>query len=223
MSSLATAFLSLLPLILGAFTLFSTFQSTMTQLLSSWLRSTSAAGTPAPNKKPTAAAITATGKGDPGLQGVFATFDRDRDGYITKEELKASLEKMGISTEDGDVAEMVERVDGNNDGLVDLEEFSALYGEFAGGGEEFDDGDYLMREAFDVFDGDRDGFISEMELSRVLSCLGLLQQQGGNRLEACKEMIRSVDVDGDGMVNFDEFKRMMMMDNNGGTSLIPVS
>ncbi|RAL37280.1 hypothetical protein DM860_004202 [Cuscuta australis] len=210
MSSLATAFLSLLPLILGAFTLFSNFQTAMTQLLSSWLRSTSAAGTPATNKRPTAAP---RGKGDPGLQGVFATFDRDRDGYITKEELKASLEKMGISTEDGDVAEMVERVDGNKDGLVDLEEFSALYGEF--------DGD-LMREAFDVFDGDRDGFISEMELRRVLSCLGLLQQQG-NMLEACKEMIRSVDVDGDGMVNFDEFKRMMMMDNNGGRSLILVS
>ena len=63
-----------------------------------------------------------------------------------------------------------------------------------------------LKEAFDVFDGDRDGLITVEELGMILSSLGLKE---GKKLEACKEMIKKVDLDGDGMVNFDEFKRMM--------------
>lgn len=154
------------------------------------------------------------------LKGVFATFDKNNDGFITKQELKESLRNIGIVMEDSEISEMVAKVDENNDGLVDLDEFCELCNSFLGvemaaGDEERENLDDDLREAFDVFDGDKDGLISEEELSRVLSCLGLNQ---GKRLEACKEMIRSVDVDGDGMVNFDEFKRMMR-----GGSLIPVA
>ncbi|KAK4375607.1 hypothetical protein RND71_006284 [Anisodus tanguticus] len=73
-----------------------------------------------------------------------------------------------------------------------------------------------LKDAFDVFDYDKDGLISEEELSKVLSSLGLNQ---GNKLDDCKEMIRKVDVDGDGMVNFDEFKKMM----RAGGRLIAIS
>ncbi|KAJ6941403.1 hypothetical protein NC651_007245 [Populus alba x Populus x berolinensis] len=63
-----------------------------------------------------------------------------------------------------------------------------------------------MREAFNVFDQNGDGFITVEELKSVLSSLGLKQ---GRTLEDCKRMIKKVDVDGDGMVNFREFKQMM--------------
>ncbi|XP_004242760.2 calmodulin-like protein 3 [Solanum lycopersicum] len=155
------------------------------------------------------------------LSGVFATFDKNNDGYITKQELKQSLKNIGIFMEDGDILEMVEKVDFNKDGLIDIDEFYELCHSFLGiekvvseeeeGGVE--EGD--LKDAFDVFDYDKDGLISEEELSKVLSSLGLNQ---GKRLDDCKEMIRNVDVDGDGMVNFDEFKKMM---RNGGR-LIPI-
>ena len=67
-----------------------------------------------------------------------------------------------------------------------------------------------LKEAFDVFDKDNDGLISVEELALVLTSLGLRE---GRKIEECKEMIKKVDMDGDGMVNFNEFKRMMM---NGG-------
>jgi len=46
----------------------------------------------------------------------------------------------------------------------------------------------------------------------VLASLGLHQ---GRSLEECRKMIVKVDIDGDGMVNFKEFRQMM---KSGGFS-----
>ncbi|CAN4113046.1 unnamed protein product [Withania somnifera] len=159
------------------------------------------------------------------LKGIFATFDKNNDGYITHQELKQSLKNIGIYMEDVDIAEMVEKVDTNKDSLIDLDEFYELCHTFLGiqkvvsedqEEDEQEEGEGNLKDAFDVFDDDKDGLISEEELSKVLSSLGLKQ---GKKLDDCKEMIRNVDVDGDGMVNFDEFKKMM----RDGASLIPIS
>ncbi|KAG8371666.1 hypothetical protein BUALT_Bualt13G0111900 [Buddleja alternifolia] len=57
-----------------------------------------------------------------------------------------------------------------------------------------------------LFGQNGDRLITVEELRSVLAALGLQQ---GRRLEACKRMIKRVDVDGDGRVNFDEFRQMM--------------
>ncbi|KAL7134659.1 hypothetical protein ABFS83_11G041700 [Erythranthe nasuta] len=152
------------------------------------------------------------------LRGVFATFDKNNDGYITKHELRDSLEKIGIEAGESDVADMVQRVDSNGDGLIDFDEFCVLFESFKedeGKMKVHEDGD--LREAFDVFDENRDGLISVEELGLVLSSMGFNQ---GNRIDDCKEMIRRVDVDGDGMVDFDEFRNMM---KSGFARLVSVS
>lgn len=145
------------------------------------------------------------------LKTLFATFDADGDGYISAAELNHSLCRLGLRATGDDLTNMMERVDANGDGLIDLNEFSELYtalGSEAGAEEE---GDREIREAFEVFDGNGDGLITVEELSLVLKSLGLRQ---GDRAEACRDMISRVDLDGDGMVNFEEFKRMM--GGNGG-------
>ncbi|GJU21254.1 calmodulin-like protein 3 [Tanacetum coccineum] len=63
-----------------------------------------------------------------------------------------------------------------------------------------------MREAFNVFDQNRDGFITIEELRSVLSSLGLMQ---GRSMEECRLIIKKVDEDDDGMVNCKEFKQIM--------------
>ncbi|XP_010241567.1 PREDICTED: calmodulin-like protein 3 [Nelumbo nucifera] len=156
------------------------------------------------------------------LRNIFATFDKNSDGFINKEELTESLKNIGISTTDAEVKDMIERLDANKDGLIDLDEFCKLYDSVGkpqdrgrkdgeeGSTEEEDGGvdqEMELKEAFDVFDGNKDGLITVEELSLVLESLGLKQ---GWKSEDCKEMIRSVDMDGDGMVNFEEFKKMMM-------------
>ncbi|KAL3532300.1 hypothetical protein ACH5RR_005821 [Cinchona calisaya] len=162
------------------------------------------------------------------LRSVFETFDKNNDGYITKQELRDSLKNIGIVMTENDIADMVKRVDSNGDGLIDLDEFCKSFGSLLSreelneeehgrdGNEEVEDREGELKEAFAVFDGDKDGLITVEELGLVLSSLGFKE---GKKLEDCKEMIRKVDMDGDGMVNFDEFKKMM----NAGQRLVPVS
>ncbi|KAG4385233.1 hypothetical protein AAZX31_12G049900 [Glycine max] len=136
------------------------------------------------------------------LKRVFQMFDRNGDGRISLKELSDSLENLGILIPDKDLAQMIERIDVNGDGCVDMDEFGDLYESIMEERDEEED----MREAFNVFDQNRDGFISVEELRRVLASLGLKQ---GGTLDECKKMITKVDVDGDGMVNYKEFRQMM--------------
>eukprot|EP01126_Amoeba_proteus_P050154 TRINITY_DN5904_c0_g1_i1.p1 TRINITY_DN5904_c0_g1~~TRINITY_DN5904_c0_g1_i1.p1 ORF type:complete len:127 (-),score=31.14 TRINITY_DN5904_c0_g1_i1:239-619(-) len=61
-----------------------------------------------------------------------------------------------------------------------------------------------LREAFYMFDKNRDGSISVTELSHVLKNLN----QAASDAEI-NEMIRQVDKDGDGEIDFEEFVSMM--------------
>ncbi|XP_020089711.1 calmodulin-like protein 7 [Ananas comosus] len=158
------------------------------------------------------------------LKSVFATFDHDCDGFVTSTELEESFRRLGLFASSREVMHMVSKVDANRDGLIDLEEFREIYESVVaaegdaksssgekGGGEEEEEGEMDLKEAFDVFDGNGDGVISAEELGLVLSSLGLRQ---GGRVEDCHDMIRKVDEDGDGMVNFEEFKKMMVVKGN---------
>ncbi|XP_077227626.1 calmodulin-like protein 3 [Tasmannia lanceolata] len=136
------------------------------------------------------------------LRRVFQMFDRNGDGRITKRELSDSLENLGIYIPDKELILMIEKIDVNGDGCVDIDEFGALYETIMDEKDEEED----IREAFNVFDQNGDGFITVDELRSVLASLGLKQ---GRTIEDCKRMIKKVDVDGDGMVNLKEFKQMM--------------
>ncbi|XVF29362.1 hypothetical protein REPUB_Repub15cG0114500 [Reevesia pubescens] len=136
------------------------------------------------------------------LKRVFQMFDKNGDGRITKKELNDSLENLGIFIPDVELTQMIENIDVNGDNCVDIDEFGELYQSLMDDKDEEED----MKEAFNVFDKNGDGYISVDELRSVLVSLGLKQ---GKTVEDCKRMIMKVDVDGDGRVNFKEFKQMM--------------
>eukprot|EP00262_Sarcandra_glabra_P007047 TRINITY_DN19614_c0_g1_i1.p1 TRINITY_DN19614_c0_g1~~TRINITY_DN19614_c0_g1_i1.p1 ORF type:complete len:218 (+),score=69.54 TRINITY_DN19614_c0_g1_i1:55-708(+) len=147
------------------------------------------------------------------IAAVFAAFDRNGDGFVTKKELGEFLWKLGLISTEKEVENMFEKLDSNGDGFIDADEFSKLYTSLLMGGgqgvEQGEDGaeeDGDLREAFKVFDGNGDGLITVDELGLVLSSLGFKQ---GMKMEDCRNMIRQVDMDGDGMINFTEFKKMM--------------
>ncbi|GFP82894.1 calmodulin-like protein 3 [Phtheirospermum japonicum] len=130
----------------------------------------------------------------------------DRNGKISRKELSDSLQRLGIHIPEKELRQMIENIDVNRDGFVDVDEFRTLYATIMEGRERGGDEEDDIREAFKVFNRNGDGFITVEELRSVLSSLGLKQ---GRTLEDCKQMIVRVDVDGDGMVNFDEFRQMM--------------
>ncbi|CAJ0934495.1 unnamed protein product, partial [Mesorhabditis belari] len=57
----------------------------------------------------------------------FLSFDRDRTGYITKNELRQAMQSVyGEQLSDRQINAMIDEVDGNDDDMVNYEEFVML-------------------------------------------------------------------------------------------------
>jgi len=54
---------------------------------------------------------------------VFKEFDKDKDGFITKEDLKSLLMRLGDDITDDDVIDMMREADKDGDGMVSMEDF----------------------------------------------------------------------------------------------------
>lgn len=142
------------------------------------------------------------------FEQVFKVFDANGDGKISALELTEVLLCLGYekSTADDEAKAMMREVDSNGDGFIDLNEFMVAMNpvngnSVNGNGNEYD---HLM-DAFMIFDADKNGLISAGELRRVLLSLG----SKNCSISECKKMIKGVDRDGDGFVDFEEFRSMM--------------
>ena len=141
---------------------------------------------------------------------VFKIIDANGDGKISTAELSEILSCMGYKKHKAakEAEGMVRELDFNGDGFIDLDEFMVVMNGFEGknGGGKQEDDDYLM-DAFLVFDADKNGLISAKELRRVLMNLGCDKCS----LKECKRMIKGFDKNGDGFVDFEEFRAMMKL------------
>eukprot|EP00252_Welwitschia_mirabilis_P013341 TRINITY_DN29397_c0_g1_i1.p2 TRINITY_DN29397_c0_g1~~TRINITY_DN29397_c0_g1_i1.p2 ORF type:complete len:196 (-),score=17.60 TRINITY_DN29397_c0_g1_i1:265-852(-) len=134
------------------------------------------------------------------LKAVFQRFDANGDGKISASELKEIMHAMGCSVSEAEVEVMMKEADSDGDGFIDLNEFVVLNTKGMDRAGCMQD----LKNAFKVFDLDRNGSISVEELYQVLRSLG-----DRTTREECKNMINGVDRNGDGQVNFEEFRSMM--------------
>ncbi|KAL3536934.1 hypothetical protein ACH5RR_000300 [Cinchona calisaya] len=143
------------------------------------------------------------------LKQVFKIIDKNGDGKLSPLELSEVLLSLGheksLATKEAEG--MVREMDCDGDGFVDLDEFMMVVdsAENQQVGSFLDKEGDVLPQAFQFFDADKNGFISAKELQRVLLSLGCQNCS----LRECKRMIKGVDKDGDGFVNFEEFKSMM--------------
>ncbi|CAK9222644.1 unnamed protein product [Sphagnum troendelagicum] len=149
------------------------------------------------------------------LAEAFRYFDRNGVGKISAVELGLVLCSLGITYTDAELEMMVNEVDADGDGFIDLQEFINLNrlaskATLGSDSENNSDVEPALRDAFHVFDVEKKGYISADALHRVLSGLG---DDDGLTLEDCRRMINSVDQDGDGLVDFNDFQLMMQHDN----------
>ncbi|KAL5708951.1 non-specific serine/threonine protein kinase [Ranunculus cassubicifolius] len=132
-----------------------------------------------------------------GLKEMFKAIDTDNSGQITYEELKAGLEKVGANLNESEINALMQSADIDNSGTIDYGEFLAATLHLNKVQKE----DHLFG-AFSYLDKDGSGFITQDELQQACKQFGLDEDH-------LEEMIREVDDDNDGRIDYNEFVRMM--------------
>eukprot|EP00270_Netrium_digitus_P014572 TRINITY_DN4974_c0_g1_i2.p1 TRINITY_DN4974_c0_g1~~TRINITY_DN4974_c0_g1_i2.p1 ORF type:complete len:170 (-),score=27.14 TRINITY_DN4974_c0_g1_i2:231-740(-) len=135
---------------------------------------------------------------------LFLSCDADGDGIITKSELLRSLSCFGeVSEEQLDTIFKVAAAEGEEKGLT-FDDFCRMHDLAFQCMNQTEEGEDELWKVFDLFDGNKDGYISAQELQQVFCMLG---EEAS--LEDCEQMINAVDANGDGGVDFIEFLTMM--------------
>ena len=144
------------------------------------------------------------------LGSLFAAFDADADGRISASELRECMRatlgaEAAVSAEEAEA--LVANADADGDGLLDAAEFARLVARLQqDAGEE--DRHRGLRQAFGMYSETENnaeaGCITPASLRRMLARLGAHQD-----VDECRAMICRFDLDGDGVLSFDEFKIMM--------------
>jgi Ca2+-binding EF-hand superfamily protein len=123
-------------------------------------------------------------------------------GTIESCELKYVMNKLGEEPNDDELEDMIRAVDLNGDGVIDFEEFIGLMRLRMD--ERQRDPEEDLRDAFNMFDADRSGYIDREEVRALMKKLA--QTLTDEEIDAIME---EVDTDGDGEISFEEFRAMM--------------
>ena len=139
----------------------------------------------------------------------FLKLDVDGDGTITIDELSTILRsmKMELDISEDDIKRTLNDIDRDGDGTIGIEEFVESR-------KHKSNKDLLhrallirkrIRKVFDRFDLDQNGYITNTELTAAIeSRIGVTVKP-----EHIEKIIKDVDHDNDGRINFEEFVVLM--------------
>jgi calcium-dependent protein kinase len=141
-----------------------------------------------------------------GLKELFKMIDTDNSGTITFEELKAGLKRVGSELMESEIKSLMDAADIDNSGTIDYGEFLAATLHI----------NKMEREenlvvAFSYFDKDGSGYITIDELQQACTEFGLCDTP-------LDDMIKEIDLDNDGKIDFSEFTAMMKKGDGVGRS-----
>merc|ERR1712170_175265 len=134
------------------------------------------------------------------MKEAFDLFDNDNSGAISVNELTGAMKSLGFDVKHAVVYNMVEDLDSDGSGEIEFGEFLAVMTAKItdkNTKEEID-------RVFKLFDKDRNGTLEADDLSRVCKELGEDMSE-----EDVRECIQRCDLDGDGVVNLDDFYNVL--------------
>ena len=120
-------------------------------------------------------------------------------GSIDARELKELMVSAGQNPTDEELEEMIRIADADGTGDIDFAEFVTLMAHRIAD----EKSEETLRAAFSVFDTSGDGFINAEEMRRIMMHMG-----EPVTLEDVEQVIRKVDKNGDGAIDYDEFTKV---------------
>ncbi|XP_059498884.1 calcium-binding protein 1-like [Stegostoma tigrinum] len=136
------------------------------------------------------------------LREAFLEFDKDKDGFINCKDLGNCMRTMGYMPTEMELIELSQIITG---GRVDFEDFLELMAPKLLAETADMIGMKELRDAFREFDSNHDGKISTSELREAMKKL-MGEQVPSREIE---DILHDVDLNGDGLVDFEEFVGMM--------------
>lgn len=130
----------------------------------------------------------------------FALF-KEEDGFIKSKDLRILMRCLGQSVSDEELKEMINEVDEKKVGKIGFPEFLMLIARKM----QHMDEEEELREAFKIFNRDKERFISTAELRYVMKTFGEKLSK-----EDVEDMIKSADPHNKGELNYYEFVEMLM-------------
>ncbi|XP_035275361.1 calcium-binding protein 4 [Anguilla anguilla] len=139
------------------------------------------------------------------LNEAFREFDYDQDGYLHYKDLAECMRTMDYMPTEMELIEIIQHIKMRSGGRIDFEDFCDLMGPRMLAETAHMLGVREMKCAFKQFDCDGDGQITFEDLREaVRSLLGERLKQG-----EVEDLLRDIDLNGDGSVDFDEFVMML--------------
>ncbi|KAF3327006.1 calcium-binding protein CML45 [Carex littledalei] len=130
-------------------------------------------------------------------------FARKKNSQFTQDSVKFSNRECDVYLHDNDVMTVME--------LLGLDTEHICNGALEGAHvldllQEKESSFDELKQAFAVFDMNGDGFITAVEL---MSVMGKLRLEEGMEIKDCERMIGAYDKDGDGKINFQDFRHLL--------------
>ncbi|KAB2047772.1 hypothetical protein ES319_A13G069800v1 [Gossypium barbadense] len=138
-----------------------------------------------------------------GLREMFTAMDTDNSGAITFDELKAGLRSYGSTLKDTEIRDLMDAADVDHSGTIDYGEFIAATVHL----NKLEREEHLVA-AFRYFDKDNSGYITVDELQQACTEHNMTDV-------LLEDIIREVDQDNDGRIDYGEFVAMMQKGNAG--------
>uniref|UniRef100_A0A0E0K7C5 non-specific serine/threonine protein kinase n=1 Tax=Oryza punctata TaxID=4537 RepID=A0A0E0K7C5_ORYPU len=132
-----------------------------------------------------------------GLKEMFKAMDTDASGAITFDELKEGLRRYGSNLREAEIRDLMDAADVDKSGTIDYDEFIAATVHL----NKLEREEHLLA-AFAYFDRDGSGYITVDELEHA--CRDHNMADVG-----IDDIIREVDQDNDGRIDYGEFVAMM--------------
>ena len=130
----------------------------------------------------------------------FDMFDKDHSGSIDVGEISKIMKNFGNPMTKDEIKFMIKDIDADGDGEIDFEEFVTLMEKQTSVVEETEEESVLR--AFQFFDKDHDGKITNYEFRYILTMLGFDEKFTDDEVDT---LFKECDLDNDGILVYQDF------------------